>query len=368
MEDIRLPTSFGKLTLACKLWTMNHSVFDGAKHQPKEELRLIAYPGWLDNSGSFDTCVERLVKLHGFTVLVVDPPGCGWSDHRAESSVYNDFEEAAMIGDLAQEMEWETFGLLGHSRGGGVTAFAAGLLAHRVTAFVAIDSYLALSGLWMDQMINGVKAPEMMRQAWAMNKKNATRTSRVFATFEEAVDANMNNPWFKKTKTTATNIVKRHLRPTKNGFTFTHDTRTYGQKQFLHINEIQCRQFISEIECPILVMLDSERWEAIASPEVIQIMNERVSCAKQKPEYVDMSGMGHHFHSDHPEKFVEIVGPWLMEKMRLGNAEYASLPRERSSTASSVSEWDKRSEKFKHPLKRGGASPVLASKKAPSKL
>ena len=75
------------------------------------------WPGWLDNSGSFDNCAPILCAQFGFELLCVDPPGCGWSDHRPKSCVYNDFEEAPLIGAVADYLGWTVFGLVGHSRG-----------------------------------------------------------------------------------------------------------------------------------------------------------------------------------------------------------------------------------------------------------
>jgi hypothetical protein len=111
-ENILIPT-LGGLRLACKLW----QVADGRKLD-EHEVKLICYPGWLDNSGSWDRAAEILCKEYGFAILAVDPPGCGFSDHRPSSCLYNDYEEGPLIADVADAIGWQTFGLLGHSRGG----------------------------------------------------------------------------------------------------------------------------------------------------------------------------------------------------------------------------------------------------------
>jgi alpha/beta hydrolase fold len=111
-ENVLIPT-LGGLRLACKLW----QVADG-RRLDDHSVKLICYPGWLDNSGSWDRAAEILCKQYGFAVLAIDPPGCGLSDHRPLSTLYNDFEEAPLIADVADAIGWQTFGLLGHSRGG----------------------------------------------------------------------------------------------------------------------------------------------------------------------------------------------------------------------------------------------------------
>lgn len=307
-ENVLIPTT-GGLRLACKLWQV--SGLSIAEHA----VKLICYPGWLDNSGSFDTCAEILCGDYGFAVLAVDPPGCGLSDHRPRSSLYNDYEEPPLIADIADELGWETFGLVGHSRGGGVCTLAAGLLRERVKVFVCIDSYFALSGLWINDMkATGPLAPSKMRQARAMAKKNLDRPTRVFATFDEAVMANKNNPHFRKAEVTAKNIVKRHLRPCAGGWTFTHDVRTYGQNQYLHLAESQLSEFLECVTAPTMQILETDRWELITNKDVdmMEVMNARAKLIKAGCTVVDMSGKGHHFHSDCAQEFCDVVAPWIV--------------------------------------------------------
>ena len=308
-ENVLIPTT-GGLRLACKLWTVK------GRAAIDHSMRLICYPGWLDNSGSFDIPAELLCKDYGFAVLAVDPPGCGLSDHRPQSSLYNDFEEAPMVADIADELGWDVFGLVAHSRGAGVCALAAGLLGNRVKVFVCIDSHFALSGMWFEDLrIKGPLAVRKMEQARNMAKKNMTREARVFATFQDAVDANMNNPWFKKSEATARNIVKRHLRPHKDGYTFTHDVRTYGQNQYLHLSDQPLIDFLVSITAPVLQMLDGARWNRISKIDesALKIMSGRSKYIKSGLTVVQMDDKGHHFHSDAAREFCDIAGPWMIQ-------------------------------------------------------
>ena len=308
-ENILVPTT-GGLRLACKTWTVK------GRAAVDHTMRLLCYPGWLDNSGSCDLPAEILCRDYGFAVVAIDPPGCGLSDHRPWSSIYNDYEEVPLIADVADELGWDTFGLVGHSRGAGVCALAAGLLGNRVKVFVCIDSHFALSGMWFEDMKQkGPLAVNKMRQSREMAKKNIRRSPRVFATFQEAVDANMNNPWFKKSESTARNIVKRHLRPCPGGYTFTHDVRTYGQLQYLHLTEEPLRDFLSSITSPILQMLDGARWRYIAQSNEahLQKMTSKAKYIKSGITVSNFDGKGHHFHSDVPQEFADVAGPWMIQ-------------------------------------------------------
>lgn len=105
----------------------------------------LAYPGWLDNAGSFKFLGAELAKL-GCFVVAVDPPGCGFSDHVPRCSFYNDFDEVATLLEIAEALGWsEPFIVMAHSRGGGIALAAAGALPHRFKGVILLDSFATLT-------------------------------------------------------------------------------------------------------------------------------------------------------------------------------------------------------------------------------
>lgn len=312
-EHVMLPTT-GGLRLACKLWTVKD------KPVSEHEVKVICYPGWLDNAASFDFPAEILCREFGFALLCVDPPGCGLSDWRPLSAIYNDFDEVPMIADLADELGWDEFVLMGHSRGGGLCSLAAGLLGERVKVLVCIDSFFSLSGNWRyDMLVPKPHCVKQMRDARDMAKKNLVREPRVFATFEEAVDEYMNNPLFQKKIETARIIVKRNLRPCKEGFTYTHDVRTYGQLQYIHVPESTMEEFIASITAPMMHIADCARWKEFSSANESMLPSyiDRNRWYKGPlMKVVNLEGRGHHLHSDASREFCDIVGPFILEQCR----------------------------------------------------
>jgi hypothetical protein len=215
-------------------------------------------------------------------------------------------------------------------------------LGERVKVFVCIDAYFSLSGLWFEDMKPGRSlAPAKMRQAREMAKKNLDRQPRVFSSFDEALEANMNNPFFKKSEITARNIVKRHLRPCPGGFTFTHDVRTYGQNQYLHLTEEPLGEFLRSTTAPVLQLLDSARWKTMARGDEAPLrkMADRTKLFRAGCTVIDMSGKGHHLHSDAPQDFCRIAGPWILQHYTDGLASNSSPQSKRASleTTSSLS-------------------------------
>ena len=311
--DTRVPVMDGTMRLAVRVWSPSHLKFR------QRDRGVIAWPGWLDNAGSFERLAPLLaVKLEA-DIVVVDPPGCGHSDHRPLSSLYDDHGEIPLVLDVADELGFDTFVLLGHSRGAGVVSMAAGAFSSRVRALVAIENAtFGLSGGWLrDLLPDAPTVPERVLVARNTFLRNRVRPLRRFATLEEAIDASVNNEYFPKSYETARNIVMRHVRPSKRGgWTFIHDQRTYGQAMFVHLSEEQTRAFLSQIACPVLritaypnpVRAMQRRFNA--PKDVIRILEDRVSCIKNLTSVV-VEG-GHHVHSDRPEETADAIAKWLL--------------------------------------------------------
>ena len=98
---------------------------------------VIALHGWLDNVASF---TPMAAKLRGIRLIAVDQAGHGLSDHRPPWFSYDIWHYVEDLVYIADTLELDQFGLLGHSMGGVVCALAAGsVLKDRVTALVTID-------------------------------------------------------------------------------------------------------------------------------------------------------------------------------------------------------------------------------------
>jgi pimeloyl-ACP methyl ester carboxylesterase len=244
MTELRLKIFDESFTIAAQLYG-----------NASNGIRVIAYPGWLDNSGSFKYLAAAMADL-GFLVVAIDPPGCGYSDHLPLCSAYNDFDEVRVLFEVADALGWSTFSCLAHSRGSGICVWAAGAMPLRIKSLILLDSWLGLNtgstiGAALEppsqrEMLCAMStvvacdvcgAAQLMREALETDLRNRTRGARVFSSFDDAVEHSLKNPWFPKERQTAVAIVERHLMPVPDAlgtFSFTHDTRTYGQRQLVH--------------------------------------------------------------------------------------------------------------------------------------
>ncbi|KAJ9443461.1 hypothetical protein DIPPA_08869 [Diplonema papillatum] len=126
---------------------------------------------------------------------------------------------------------------------------------------------------------------------------------------------------FPKARTTAENIVKRHLRyePETADWVFTHDVRTYGQKQRVHLTKEQSDSFARSLKLPLLMITaqkGSFSWQKSKVGKVIMSGVEgRKRLIADFTEIVSTDHF-HHMHSDDAPYTASLVMPWLLEKHR----------------------------------------------------
>ena len=99
------------------------------------ERRVIALHGWLDNAASFDV----IAPLLNADIVALDLAGQGLSYHRTPQASYNIWEDLPDIVRIADALQWQTFDLIGHSRGATVAALLTTALPERVNSAVLLD-------------------------------------------------------------------------------------------------------------------------------------------------------------------------------------------------------------------------------------
>lgn len=114
-------------TLAGKFWCNNSNA---------SPQRIIALHGWLDNAASFDFIAPH---IHNAEILALDLSGHGCSDHRSYPGAYNIWQDLIEILMVADRMEWQTFSVMGHSRGSVIAMLLSGCFPERVVSNVMIE-------------------------------------------------------------------------------------------------------------------------------------------------------------------------------------------------------------------------------------
>ena len=192
-KEVTIPVPWG--IIAGKQWT-NSEMID---HQGQEndsygsgnnELCLvkpwIVLHGWLDNAGSFDTLAPMLVSsCPQHSLLCIDYPGHGLSSHIAPGHMYHYLESMRLVRTVACHMGLDTFGIMGHSMGAGLSSLFAATHPDMVKALVMIEVTALRPVRQLDEFV--VKTRETLDIFNKLEKKLAKGSATGFKSLEEAV-------------------------------------------------------------------------------------------------------------------------------------------------------------------------------------
>ncbi len=253
--------------------------------------RVLALHGWLDNAASFDTLAPLLPDLH---LVAIDLPGHGRSQHRPPGVVHHFIDWVPEIAAAADALGWESFSLLGHSMGAGISSLVPAVFPGRVRGVVLLEGAGPLAA-------DAGKAPEQLISALADEAKASAVEPRVFPDFESAVSARMRDSDLDKEA--ARRLVERGTEPVDDGVRFTHDPRLKTRSR-LRFTEDQVHAFLAAIQCPVLAVGASHGW-----PFPKDLVEARLALIPDL-ERAMVDG-GHHVHLTHPERVAPLVAGFL---------------------------------------------------------
>jgi pimeloyl-ACP methyl ester carboxylesterase len=76
-------------------------------------------------------------------ILAIDLPGHGLSDHKPLSGNYAIWDDLRCIISIANQMGWQEFSLLGHSRGASIAALLSASVPERIRHLICLDGLLS---------------------------------------------------------------------------------------------------------------------------------------------------------------------------------------------------------------------------------
>jgi len=205
-------------------------------------IPVIALHGWLDNANSFD---QMLPHLHNMHVIAVDMAGHSKSGDRSEDSGYDIWQDIADVLAVSEQMGWDRFALLGHSRGAIVSALVAGTFPKLVTHCMLIDSYFPIPN-------KTGNAAAQLAKAITDRKRFQTISPSVFNSFEDAVKARVNG-FVPLEKEAAVILAKRGVIETDGKYSWRNDQRLKATSMVTFTKQ-QCQSFFTSIKCPIMLI------------------------------------------------------------------------------------------------------------------
>lgn len=213
---------------------------------PQDGQPVIALHGWLDNANSF----ARLApKLRGLRILALDMAGHGHSDHRPPGAGYSLPDYAHDVLQVAQQMGWEKFSLLGHSLGAIVSVILAGALPDRINRLALIDGLIPPLG-------EPESAAERMGAVLQAQLTVSSKRKPVYADMDRAVEARMKGV-VAVSREAAELLAQRGLMPVPGGYTWRSDSRLTLASP-TRLTRAQALSFVNAVRCPAQLVVAGE--------------------------------------------------------------------------------------------------------------
>ncbi|MCY1440220.1 hypothetical protein D9M71_564850 [compost metagenome] len=141
---------------------------------------------------------------------------------------------------VAEQLGWKRFSLLGHSLGAIVSVILAGSLPERINRLALIDAVIPPTAT--------TNAAERMGMALAAQMAHQGKRKPVYATLEQAVAARMKGD-VAVSREAAELLAQRGLMPVPGGYTWRSDSRLTLPSP-LRLSQEQALTFVSRVACP----------------------------------------------------------------------------------------------------------------------
>ena len=259
---------------------------------PPDGFPVLAIHGWLDNAASF----SRLAPLlEGFRVAALDLTGHGRSDHRPETDSHYFVDWVPEIIEAADVLGHESFALVGHSMGAGISSLVPAAVPGRVVEIGAPR------GRRSSDDATRRSARTLLRRALEDEHRVATSSTKIHPDLASAVAARCHGTDLDPAS--ARLLVERSVEILDEGVRFSFDPRLRTRSRW-RFTEDQVLAFLAAIDCPTLAVRARSGWPV---PE--EQMATRFAAIPDLTR-VDVEG-GHHVHLTHPEVVAPAVSGFL---------------------------------------------------------
>jgi pimeloyl-ACP methyl ester carboxylesterase len=255
---------------------------------PADGIPVIALHGWLDNAASF----ARLAPLlPGLRIAAVDLPGHGHSDHRPKGSSYAIWDYAHDVLQVAEQLGWQRFALLGHSMGAIVSVIVAAAAPERVSRLALIDGLIPNTA-------EAEEAPQKLHEALQARLALAGKKKPVYAQIDRAIEARMRGVGA-VSREAAELLAQRGLMPVPGGYTWRADSQLTLPSP-MRFTRAHAMAFVRSLKCPAKLVL-AEQGMMHAQPGIHAVLADLPVTVEQLPG-------GHHLHLDDEQGAALVAG------------------------------------------------------------
>lgn len=279
-------------------WTVNNLQLSGLSWGQPGEQPLLALHGWLDNAASFTFLAPLLTGYH---VVALDVTGHGQSAWRSADASYQIWDDLPEILGVVDALGWQSFDLMGHSRGAIISTLLGCAFPERVRRLVLLDAVIPAAVAEED-------FPQQMRKALQDKSRLETRANRVFPSLEDAVASRTERGL---SSSAAKALVERNVRECPEGVKWRTDPRLRGASA-VKLSEAQLQAVLQALDMPTLLLLAQPSWGQ--SQDMAEYAQRHISRLT-----VDTIKGGHHFHM---EDSVDKVSQRIQQFLSAASQEY----------------------------------------------
>lgn len=292
-----MPGASGQRAAQDLHWQVNGLQLAGLGWGRRGERPLLALHGWLDNAASF----ARLGPLlEGSHVVAPDLTGHGQSARRSADASYQIWDDLPELLGIVDQLGWEAFDLVGHSRGGIIAALLASAFPERVKNLVLLDAVSPAP-------VPPEEFPRQMRKALREKPALLERDNRVFESVDEAVASRVRRGLSEEA---ARQLVERSLRTCPGGVTWTTDPRLHGASA-VKLTDDQIRAVLGALSMPTLLVIAGQNPHQMPDMGeyargridslVVRVVEGRHHLHMESPVH-EVAGYVAHFLSDSQER------------------------------------------------------------------
>lgn len=253
--------------------------------------RVLCLHGWLDNSESF---AKLAPLLEHSDVVALDMAGHGESSHRSAHARYDIYDDLEDIADIATELGWKQFNLLGHSRGAGIAMLFSAVMPERVSSLVSLDGVTP-------PMLTERNYVEQLRAH--IDERAATRGKlpRPYPSVDEAMSKRLRSTILSPED--ARDMVLRDLQKTDEGYVWRHDRRLHGASA-VRMSQQHIMTMLESLQTPTLVI--GAEQGMLAERDVPDAVTQHPFIKLQKHPG------SHHMHvtAEHAPGIARIINEW----------------------------------------------------------
>ncbi len=238
---------------------------------------LLALHGWLDNAASFAVLAPLMKDYH---IVALDLTGHGKSSRRSADASYQIWDDLPEILGVINQLGWDHFELMGHSRGAMISSILASVIPDRVNHLVLLDAAAP-------HAIAETEFSSQLAKFLKDKPRGLRRVGRLYPTMDDALAARTKGGL---STDAAKLLAQRSLQRREKGYVWISDPRLYGASA-VKVTVGQNQAILENLSMPTL-LLQAENGLAHALDIRTQAEQYIANlCAEIVPG-------GHHFHME----------------------------------------------------------------------